>query len=103
MAICLIIENPDQSREQAEQAIAGVRSTGPVPPDGARLLMGGQAGDGWRFVSVWDSEEALERFLAERLLPAYGQVGMSFDAVTETRFELHTLLAGDLTGTPQPA
>ncbi len=32
MAIWLIVENPDQSQEQAEQVLAYVRSTGPVPP-----------------------------------------------------------------------
>ena len=103
MAICLIVENPDQSREQAEQVMAHVRSTGPVPPAGARLALGGPADPGWRFISVWDSEEAIERFVAERLAPAYEEAGLSLDSVKRTRFEVHTLAAGDLTGAPQPA
>ena len=62
MAICLIVENRDQSLEQAEQVFAHVRSTGPVPPEGARLMLAGPADPGYRVISVWDSEEARDRF-----------------------------------------
>ena len=102
MAIAVIVENLEQSTEQAEQVMAHVRSTGPVPPEGARLIMAGPAEPGWRVISVWDSEEALQRFFAERLSLAYADVGLSFDTVKRTVFELHTLVAGDLTGLPQP-
>jgi hypothetical protein len=103
MAICLIVENPDQSEDQAELVLAQVRSSGPVPPDGARLMLAGPANPGWRVVSVWDSEEARDRFFAERLAPAYAAAGLSLEDVTRTAFEVHTLVAGDLTGTPQAA
>ena len=103
MAVCLIIENPDQTQELTERVLAHVRSTGPVPAEGARLFLGGPAEPGWRFISVWDSEEAIDRFIAERLIPAYAEAGMSFDRVEQTRFDLYTLVAGDLTGAPQPA
>ena len=81
MAICLIVENPDQTNEQAEQVMAHVRSTGPVPPEGARLMLAGPANPGWRVISVWDSKEALDRFFAERLSAAYEEAGLSFDSV----------------------
>ena len=102
MAICLIVENADQSEEQAEQVLAHVRSTGPVPPEGARLMLAGPADPGYRVISVWDSEEARDRFFAERLTPAYKQAGLSLDSIKRTVFEVHTLVAGDLTGVPQP-
>jgi hypothetical protein len=103
MAICLIVENPDQSPEQAEQVLAHVRSTGPVPPEGARLMLAGPADPGYRVISVWDSEEARDRFFAERLTPAYKEAGLSLDSIKRTVFEVHTLVAGDLTGVLQPA
>jgi hypothetical protein len=103
MAYCLIVENPDQSQEQAEQVMAHVRSTGPVPPEGARLVVAGPANPGWRVISIWDSEEARERFFAERLTRAYEEAGLSLDSIKHTLFEVHMLVAGDLTGTPQPA
>lgn len=98
MAICLIVENPEQSREQAEQVMEHVRASGPVPPDGARLVIGGPASPGWRVISIWDSEEDMQRFFAERLAPAYAATGLSLESVERTLFELHTLVAGDLVG-----
>ncbi len=103
MAICLIFENPDQTQEQAEQVIAHVRGSGPVPPEGARLVFGGPADPGWRMISIWDSEDARERFFAERLMPAFREVGVALDNVKRTSFEIYGLAAGDLTGVPLPA
>lgn len=103
MAICLIVENPQQSTEQAEQVMEHVRASGPVPPDGARLVIGGPASPGWRVISVWDSQEALERFFAERLAPAYVEAGLGFDSVRRTLFEVHTLAVGEQVGAAQPA
>jgi hypothetical protein len=103
MAICQIVENPDMNEELAEQVFSHVRSTGPVPPEGARLVLSGPANPGWRVISVWDSEEARDRFFAERLGPAYGEVGLSLDSLKRTQFDVYTLTAGDLTGAAQPA
>ena len=50
------------------------------------FAFGGPANPGWRFVSVWDSQDALDRFVAERLLPAYEQLGLSYDAAERTLF-----------------
>ncbi len=103
MAICLIVENPEQSQEQADRVMEQIRSTGPVPPEGARLMLAGPASPGWRVISVWDSAEARDRFFAERLSPAYQAAGLSMGSINRTVFDVHTLAAGDLTGAPQPA
>jgi hypothetical protein len=103
MAICQIVENPDQTEEQADQIFAYLRSTGPFPPEGARLVLTGRTDPGWRVISVWESEEARDRFFSERLAPAYEQAGLSLDDVHRTQFEISMLTAGDLTGMRQPA
>jgi hypothetical protein len=103
MAICQIVENPDQTEEQADQVFAHLRSTGPFPPEGNRLVVTGPANPGWRVISVWDSEEDRDRFFSERLAPAYKQAGLSLDSIQRTQFEVSRLTAGDLTGMPQPA
>ena len=103
MAICMIVENREQTQEQAEDVMSHVRTTGPVPPEGARLMLAGAADPGWRVVSVWESHEARERFFAERLAPAYAEAGLSLDGIRRTLFEIHTIAVGDLTGVPQPA
>jgi len=101
MAICQIAHNPNQTPEQADQILAHLRATGPVPPDGARLLVSGPAEPGYRVITVWDSNEARERFLEERLAQAYEATGLSMDDLERTVFEVRTLVAGDLVGTPQ--
>jgi hypothetical protein len=103
MAYCQIVENPDATREQFEQVGAHLRATGPFPPDGQRLLLAGPAEPGWRVISVWDSQQAIERFNTERLAPALREAGVPVDHITRTTYEVHTLVAGDLTGALQPA
>jgi hypothetical protein len=100
---CAIIENPDAGQEQFEQIRTHLRDTGAFPPAGQRLLIAGPASAGWRVISVWDSEEALERFYTDGLLTACAAAGAPCDRMTRTTFEVQTLVAGDLTGTPQPA
>ena len=100
MAVCLIVENPDQTADQADRVMAHVRGSGPVPPEGARLVLAGPADPGWRVISIWESQEALERFFAERLGPAYQEAGLTFERVQRTIFDVHMLVAGDLVGQP---
>lgn len=103
MAICQIFENSEVSQEQWEQLSAHLAETGPVPAEGARLLIAGPAEPGWLVVTVWDSEEARDRFIEERLAPAYHEMGLSLDSAVRRVFDVQTLTAGDLTGTPQAA
>jgi hypothetical protein len=94
MAICNIIESPGRTAEQFELISAHVRSTGPVPPEGCRLALLSKE----RGITVWDSSEDRDRFLAERLAPAYQAAGLSLDEAEQTQFEVDMLVAGDLTG-----
>jgi hypothetical protein len=99
MAICNIIDDPDRTQQQHERITAHVRGSGPVPPQGCRLLLLGRK----RAITVWDSSEQRDRFLAERLGPAYEAAGLSLDEVTRTQFDVELLVAGDLAGiAPQP-
>jgi hypothetical protein len=103
MAYCAIIENPDAGQEQFEQLRAYLRETGAFPPDGQRLLIAGPADEGWRVISVWDSVGTLEHFYTDGLPAACRAASVPCDRMTRTSFEVHTIVAGDLTGTPQPA
>jgi hypothetical protein len=94
MAICNIIESPGRTAEQFELIGAHVRSTGPVPTDGCRLVLIGED----RAITVWDSPNDRDRFLAERLAPAYQAAGLSLDDAERTQFEVDMLVARDLTG-----
>ena len=103
MAICNILEDSRHTALQAEQVAAHLCTTGPVLPEGARLFLSGSTDPGWRAVIVWDFTDARDRFFAERLVPAYEAVGLSFDGVRRTQFKVQMLTAGDLFGAPRPA
>jgi hypothetical protein len=45
------------------------------PPAGAHLRIAGPTDAGWRIISVWDSEEAFDAFLRDRLTPMFEQAG----------------------------
>ena len=99
MAICNIIDDADRSAEEYERITAHVRGSGPTPPEGCRLVLLSRE----RAITVWDSPEDRDRFLAERLAPAYHAVGRSLDEVTRSQFDVDMLVAGDLAGmAPQP-
>jgi hypothetical protein len=94
MAICNIIDDPNRSGEEYERITAHVRDSGPTPPEGCRLVLLGRE----RAITVWDSTEDRDRFLAERLAAAYEAVGRSLDEVTRSQFDVDMLVAGDLAG-----
>lgn len=96
MAICLITNNPHETPEQYEQVMSHLHQSGPVPPEGARLLIAGQGPSGWRAVSVWDDPESLQRFFHGRLSAAYQAAGIAPEATAQETFELHTLIAPEL-------
>ncbi len=96
MAICLITNNPNETAEQYEQVMSHPRDSGPVPPEGARLLIAGQGPEGWRAIRVWDDAQALQRFFGGRLAAAYHAAGVSPDATIQQTFEIHSLIAPEL-------
>jgi hypothetical protein len=98
MPICNILEDAQQTTDQAEQIRAHVRGSGPVPPEGARLVIAGPAETGRRVITVWDSLDARDRFFADRLAAAYEAAGLSLEDAAQTYFDVDALTAGDLTG-----
>jgi len=97
MAICNIIEDTNRTDEQHELINKQVRSSGPVPPEGCRLAVLGRQ---WA-ITIWDSTQDRDRFLAERLAPAYRSVGCSLDEATRTQFEVEMGISVDLAGIAQ--
>jgi hypothetical protein len=94
MAICNIFETPRRTPEELERLDAHLRTTGPIPPEGCRLVLIGSE----RAITVWDTEADRDRFVASRLRPAYEAVGFSLDGLKRSQFEVETLVAGDLVG-----
>jgi hypothetical protein len=102
MAICVIAENPKANAEMYEQVMQRVAQSGELPAPGSIFQAAGPAETGWRVISVWDSRDAWERFVRERLASAWADAGLSRDDVTFTVFDVHSFMAGDLSGARRP-
>jgi hypothetical protein len=94
MAICNIFETPGRTREDLARLEAHLRTTGPIPPEGCRLVLIGLE----RAITVWDTEADRDNFVSKRLRPAFEATGVSVETLQRKQFEVEALVAGDLVG-----
>ena len=74
MAIAIIAEVPGrdaQFDDQVTQAL-DMRAN---PPAGSLARFAGPVPGGWRVISIWESQEAFDKFRTERLEPALRAAG----------------------------
>ena len=76
MAVCLIHEGPGVTQAQYEQVHHEV-SPGEQVPEGCVYHVAGPTETGWCVVEVWESEEALQRFVQEKLHAALQRAGIT--------------------------
>ena len=88
MAIVIMFHVPDAGQEEYD---AVMEKLGPVAP-GRIYHVAGPSEEGWRVVDVWESPEAFEAFLTERLLPVARQVG--FFAELPQTFTVYNVIEG---------
>lgn len=75
MAVAMVIEWPGVDQE-AYLALLRELDLGERMFPGAVLHLAGPVEGGWRAVDVWDSPEAFERFLREKLVAASARAGL---------------------------
>jgi hypothetical protein len=75
MAVAMLIDNPNGSKEIYEQLRERIGLD--KPAGGIFHVAGPSPNGGWRVIEIWESEEDAKRFLAERLGPASEAVGAS--------------------------
>lgn len=76
MSVLVVSEVPGVTAEQ-DAAMVKALNLEEAPPAGARARLASPTANGWRVVSLWDSEEQWVRFRDETLAPALQQVGRS--------------------------
>lgn len=74
MSVVIVSEFEGGNQEVYEQVSAKVLPDGQLP-GGQQVHIAGPVENGWRVISVWDSEEQFQRFREERLLPALQESG----------------------------
>jgi quinol monooxygenase YgiN len=82
MAIAVIAAIPSkEAYETVTEAMFGTKR--PPAVDGCLVHSAGEGPNGFRVVDIWESQEALDSFTNDKLMPAMQEAGM-----------------GDMTGTP---
>ena len=74
MAILVVVQAPGMTAEEDAALVTALDMEG-SPPAGGRIRMAGPTVDGWRIVSLWDSDADYERFRDDRLVPALAGLG----------------------------
>lgn len=74
MAFARIAVFPGGTKEQYDY-LATLMGEGVADQPQRRLLAAGPSDEGWTILQVWDSQEALDRFIEEHLRPAMEQAG----------------------------
>ena len=87
MPIGLLFDGPGVTRAQYEQVRDAV-APGNRAPAGLLYHAGGPTETGWRVMEVWESPEALQRFV-EQLGPALEQAGID---VQPQQFEVVNIM-----------
>jgi hypothetical protein len=73
MAVAMLIDNPNGSKEIYEQLRE--RMGLDKPAGGIFHVAGPSPNGGWRVIEIWESDADAKRFVAERLGPAAEAVG----------------------------
>ena len=82
MAVVLVHQGPDLTRERYEQVVRSMMGTDRAespsdwPVQGLIVHVAGEGPNGFRVVDVWESEEAVQRF-GEQLAPYLQEVGIT--------------------------
>ena len=74
MAVVVVNEVEGGTQEFYEGVTSKVMAGGELPP-GAQVHIAGPTENGWRVITVWDSEEDFQRFRDEKLIPALQDAG----------------------------
>jgi hypothetical protein len=74
MAVVIVNELKGADEGFYEQVNPKVMAGGKLP-DGCHVHIAGPTDDGWRVITVWDSEELFQQFRDEKLIPAIREIG----------------------------
>lgn len=76
MAIAYMIELPDMSSDQSATVLRALKLDGKPPAGQVLHVEGPMDGGGTRVVDVWETPEAFETFIRDRLAPVFDELGI---------------------------
>jgi hypothetical protein len=88
MSIVVIATTPGMTAELYDQSQQKMDLVGALPP-GCTAHVAGPGPDGWKVVSVWESTEAVQRFVTEKLQPTLAELGVAPPPAPPVIYPLH--------------
>jgi hypothetical protein len=88
MAIVVIATTPGMTADLYDESQRRMGVEGALPP-GCTQHIAGASPEGWRVISVWDSPEALQGFLTEKLRPTLAGLGVAPPPAPPVVYPLH--------------
>ena len=74
MAVVIVNQIEGGTQDFYEQVNPKVMPGGKLP-DGCQLHIAGPTENGWRVITVWESDEAFQQFRDDKLIPALRDAG----------------------------
>ena len=74
MAVVVVNEIEGASQDFYDQVNAKVMPDGNLP-DGMQVHIAGPIANGWRVITLWESDEHFQQFRDEKLIPALREAG----------------------------
>jgi hypothetical protein len=74
MAVVVVAEMESGDQDFYDKVTAKAMPGGDQLPEGGRVHIAGPHGNGWRVITVWDSEDQFHAFRNEKLIPAIREV-----------------------------
>jgi hypothetical protein len=93
MAIAVLSETPNMTKEQFDEVAAEVGMKESLPPGClAHIAEVGPDGTTWRDISVWESAGKAKQFLDETFRPAMERSGATVIWGPPANWEVHTMI-----------
>lgn len=93
MAVCLVMNFAGIDAKKYDALLEHMRKSGSGPEDAPGFIshVVGFMGDNCHVVDLWESQADFERFVEERLRPAFDKLGVSAEARVNG-FEVHNTM-----------
>ena len=95
MAIGMLLTWSGFTKEQYEKVV-DILDLAKKPQPGMIFHCAGQASGGWRVFDIWESQEAYDRFMRDRLGPAFKTAGIQGSGPNPEFFPIHNIQVSDV-------
>jgi hypothetical protein len=90
VAIAVMVDTPGMTAEHFERTSEKLNLANGLP-EGCLVQLAGPGPEGWRILSVWESPEKAQQFVATMLNPAQAELGIALVNNPPVAWEVYSL------------